>query len=142
MSLKTFTTVLAGLALAGAAPAPAAAPDATPPDARAAGGGARINAEAAMRKGIRDFGRVVGDGARASQLRIDCVGVPDVGDRGRCRGTFRLTRAGRTATYALTSRARVLRLSPGAIEYRVAAQQRRRVRGLPYSTRGFSGFLQ
>jgi hypothetical protein len=141
MTSKTLTTALAALVLTGAAAGPAAART-TGADARPAGESARITAEAAMRKGIRDFGRVAGDGARASRFRIDCVAVPDVGDEGRCRGTFRLTRGGRSATYALTSRARVLRISPGAIEYRVGAQQRRRVRGLPYETRGFSGFLQ
>jgi hypothetical protein len=100
-------------------------------------------ADSAMRKGIRDFARVgVDGGATASRIAIDCRRVADVGDRGRCTGTFRLTRNGRSADYRLTSSARTLRISPSAIEYRLAATATRRAQGLPRSTGGFSGFFQ
>jgi hypothetical protein len=103
-----------------------------------------VNAEAAMRKGIRDFARVegAGDGATASRIRIDCVAVPKVGDLGRCTGTFRLTRTGASADYRLTRRARTLRIAPNAIEFRVSATATRLRGDLPRSTGSFSGFLQ
>lgn len=101
-----------------------------------------ITADAAMRKGIRDFARVSAHGATASRIRVSCRSVPEVGDKGPCTGTFRLTRRERSADYKLTSTAWTLRISPGAIQYRVAAMTDRRVPGLPRTTGGFSGFLQ
>jgi hypothetical protein len=98
-------------------------------------------ADAAMRKGIRDVARVSAGGAKASAVRISCVPVKKVKQKGRCTGTFRLTKDGKTAAYTLTSKARVLRISPGAIEYRVAAKAAKKVAGLPAST-DLAGFYQ
>ena len=99
-------------------------------------------AEAAITKGIRDFARVAADGATASRISVDAEPVADVGDKAVVTGTFRLTKDGRTAVYRLTTKARVLRISPGAIEYRVSAQATKRAGGLPKSAGGFSGFFQ
>ena len=99
-------------------------------------------AEAAMTKGIRDFARVAADGAKASQIRVDAKPISDVGDKSTVTGSFRLTKDGRTAVYRLTSSARVLRLSPSGIEYKVAAKATKQAAGLPKSTGAFTGFLQ
>ena len=99
-------------------------------------------AESAMTKGIRDFARVAADGAKVSQIHVDAESVARVGDKERVTGSFRLTKDGRTAVYTLTSSARVLRISPQAIEYRVAAKATKSAAGLPKSTGGFSGFFQ
>ncbi len=99
-------------------------------------------AEAAMTKGIRDYARVAADGAKASQIRVDAKPVSDVGDKSTVTGTFRLTKDGKTAVYRLTSSARVLRLSQGGIEYKVAAKATKQAAGLPKSIAGFTGFLQ
>ena len=99
-------------------------------------------AESAMTKGIRDYARVAADGAKASQIKVDAKPVSDVGDKSTVTGTFRLTKDGRTAVYRLTSSARVLRLSPSGIEYKVAAKATKQAAGLPKSVSGFSGFLQ
>jgi hypothetical protein len=98
-------------------------------------------ADAAMRKGIRDVARISAHGAKASQIRIHCRPVTKVNQKGPCTGTFRLTKNGRSATYTLTAKARVFRISPGAIEYRVAAKADRKVAGLPGST-DLAGFYQ
>lgn len=99
-------------------------------------------AEAAMTKAIRDYARVAADGAKATQIRVDAKPVSDVGDKSTVTGTFRLTNDGKTAVYKLTSSARVLRLSPSGLEYRLAAKATKQAQGLPKSIAGFSGFLQ
>jgi hypothetical protein len=107
--------------------------------------GAQITADAAMRKGIRDYARVgLGDGvvAQASRIHVTCQPVTKVGQKRPCTGTFRLTLGGRSADYTLGKSARTLRIAPHAIEYRVAATTNATVAGLPASTGGFSGFLQ
>jgi hypothetical protein len=98
-------------------------------------------ADAAMRKGIRDVARLEGDGAKASNIKISCVSVPKVNDKKPCHGSFDLTKDGRTAHYTLTSRARTLRISEGAIEYRVSSHAAAKVAGLPART-DLLGFLQ
>jgi hypothetical protein len=98
-------------------------------------------ADSAMRKGIRDVARVSAGGAKASAIHIKCVPVKKVGQKGRCAGTFRLTKNGKTATYTLTSGARVLRISRGAIEYRVQSKAAKKVAGLPGKT-DLAGFYQ
>jgi hypothetical protein len=98
-------------------------------------------ANAAMRKGIRDVARLEGDGAKASNIKISCVAVPEVNDKKPCHGTFDLTKDGKTAHYTLTSRARTLRISEGAIEYRVSSRAAAKVAGLPGRT-DLLGFLQ
>ena len=99
-------------------------------------------AESAMKKGIRDYARVVADGAGVSQIALDAKAVAQVGERATVTGTFRLTKDGRTAVYKLTANARVLRLSPGAIEYRLSAKATKPAAGLPKSAGGFIGFFQ
>jgi hypothetical protein len=99
------------------------------------------NAEQAFKKGIRDVARLEGDGAKAHNIHISCVEVPKVGDKGACKGSFDLTRNGRTAHYVLTKKARTLRIAKGAIEYRVASKATKKVAGLPAST-DLAGFLQ
>lgn len=99
-------------------------------------------AEAAMTKAIRDYARVAADGAKATQIRVDAKPVSDVGDKSTVTGTFRLTKDGKTAVYKLTPSARVLRLSPSGLEYRLAAKATKQAQGLPKSIAGFSGFLQ
>src|SRR3954467_2829852 len=131
MTPKTLLTSLTTVALLAAVPSGAMASVKNP------------SADAAMRKGIRDYARVAVKGeAKASQIKVDCKPVAKVGQKGACIGTFSLTKGGRTAHYKLTSKARTLRLSPGAIEYRVSAVTKDHVKGLPSSTGGFSGFLQ
>jgi hypothetical protein len=97
--------------------------------------------DAAMRKGIRDAARISADGATASKIKITCPAVKKVNQQRSCTGTFRLTKDGRSADYTLTSRNHVLRISPGAIEYRVVAKAQRKVKGLPGSI-DLAGFLQ
>ena len=98
-------------------------------------------ADAAMRKGIRDVARLEADGAKATNIHITCVPVPKVNDKKPCSGSFDLTKDGKTAHYVLTSKARTLRISPGAIEYRVAARASAKVAGFPART-DLLGFLQ
>jgi hypothetical protein len=98
-------------------------------------------AEQAFKKGIRDVARLEGDGAKASNIKISCVEVPKVNDKGACKGSFDLTKGGRTAHYVLTKKARTFRISPGAIEYRVASKATKKVAGLPAAT-DLAGFLQ
>jgi hypothetical protein len=98
-------------------------------------------ADAAMRKGIRDVARLEGNGAKAHNIKISCVPVPNVNDKKPCSGSFDLTRDGRTAHYVLTSKARTLRIAEGAIEYRVSSKATKKVKGLPGST-DLAGFLQ
>jgi hypothetical protein len=98
-------------------------------------------ADQAMRKGIRDFARIEGGGAKATKLRVSCVPVPEVNDKKPCSGTFDVTKGGETAHYVLTRKARTFRISPGAIEYRVSAKATNKVAGLPART-DLLGFLQ
>ena len=98
-------------------------------------------ADAAMRKGIRDVARISADGATASRIKITCPPVAKVNQKRSCTGTFRLTKAGRHADYTLTRRNHVIRISKGAIEYRVASKADRKIKGLPGST-DLAGFLQ
>jgi hypothetical protein len=98
-------------------------------------------ADQAFKKGIRDVARIEAGGAKPSNIRISCVAVPKVNDKGACTGSFDLTKDGKTAHYVLTKKARTLRLSPGAIEYRVASKATKKVAGLPGQT-DLAGFLQ
>jgi hypothetical protein len=98
-------------------------------------------ADAAMRKGIRDVARISAGGATASKIHVTCPPVAKVNQQRSCTGTFRLTKNGRSADYTLTSRNHVLRISKGAIEYRVSAKADHKVKGLPGST-DLAGFLQ
>ena len=99
-------------------------------------------ADAAMRKGIRDFVRLETDGAgKASKLAITCRPVKQVGQTRPCSGTFNVVVDGETASYRLTKKARTFRISPGAIEYRVSAVATKKVPGLPART-DLMGFLQ
>lgn len=95
----------------------------------------------AFKKGIRDVARIEGDGATASRIKVTCVAVPKVNDKGACTGTFDLVKDGKRAHYVLTKKARTFRISPGAIEYRVASKATKKVQGLPGST-DLAGFLQ
>ena len=95
----------------------------------------------AFKKGIRDVARLEGDGAKASNISVRCVAVPEVDDKGACAGSFDLVKNGRTAHYVLTKKARTFRISPGAIEYRVSSKATKKVEGLPSST-DLLGFLQ
>jgi hypothetical protein len=98
-------------------------------------------ADAAMRKGIRDVARLEGNGAKATNIKISCVPVPKVNDKKPCTGSFDLTKDGRTAHYVLTKKARTFRIARGAIEYRVSAKADTKVKGLPGAT-DLAGFLQ
>jgi len=98
-------------------------------------------ADQAFKKGIRDVARLEADGARPSHIQIRCVAVPEVDDKGACTGSFDLTKDGKTAHYVLTRKARTFRISPGAIEYRVASKATKKVAGLPGRT-DLAGFLQ
>ncbi|HEY6759369.1 MAG TPA: hypothetical protein VI318_07755 [Baekduia sp.] len=98
-------------------------------------------ADAAMRKGIRDVARLEANGAKAHNIKVACVPVPKVNDHKPCTGSFDLTRNGRTAHYVLTAKARTFRIAKGAIEYRVASKAIKKVNGLPGST-DLAGFLQ
>jgi hypothetical protein len=98
-------------------------------------------ADAAIRKGVRDFVRLEAPGGRAKHIDIHCRPVTKVGQKGACAGTFQVAYKGKTATYQLTSRARTLRISRGAVEYRLAAKATKKVAGLPART-DLAGFLQ
>ena len=99
-------------------------------------------ADAAMRKGIRDYARVVAK-ASASQISVDASrSIGKVGAQSTLSGSFRLTKDGRTVTYRLTSKARALRISPSGIEYRLSARAVNPVRGFESSTGSFTGFFQ
>jgi hypothetical protein len=98
-------------------------------------------ANQAFKKGIRDLAGLQGAGVKATDIDISCRPVPKVGDKRPCTGSFALIKDGRTARYVLTAKARTLRLSPGAIEYRVASKATKKVDGLPGST-DLLGFLQ
>jgi hypothetical protein len=98
-------------------------------------------ADAAMRKGIRDVARLEAAGSKATNIKITCVAVPKVNDKKPCSGSFDLTKDGKTAHYVLTKKARTFRISPGAIEYRVNSKATKKVQGLPAST-DLLGFLQ
>jgi len=99
-------------------------------------------ADAAMRKGIRDFVRVETEGAgKASKLAITCKPVKKVGQTRPYTGTFNVKLDGKTASYRLTEKARTFRISPGAIEYRVNAVTNNKVAGLPART-DLLGFFQ
>jgi hypothetical protein len=99
-------------------------------------------ANAAIKKGVRDVARYsVEGGATASKIQITCQPVKKVNQKGHCMGSFRLTKDGRTADYTLTSKARVFRISPGAIEYRVAARIHHETAGFPTTT-DLAGFYQ
>jgi hypothetical protein len=98
-------------------------------------------AEQAFKKGIRDVARLEGDGAKAHNIHISCVEVPKVNDVKPCKGSFDLTKNGRTAHYVLTKKAATFRIAKGAIEYRVFSKADKKVQGLPGST-GLMGFLQ
>jgi hypothetical protein len=98
-------------------------------------------ANQAFKKGIRDVARLEGGGAKATNIKISCKPVPDVNDKGACVGSFDLTKNGKTAHYVLTKKARTFRISPGAIEYRVASKAIKKVKGLPGQT-DLAGFLQ
>jgi hypothetical protein len=98
-------------------------------------------ADAAMRKGIRDVARLEAGGAKATNVKITCVAVPKVNDKKPCTGSFDLTKDGRTAHYVLTRKARTFRIAKGAIEYRVSSKATKKVQGLPGST-DLAGFLQ
>jgi hypothetical protein len=134
-SIITSITVMAALA------APAAS--------MAASTTTSFSTDAAMRKGIRDYGKSGnlerGGKATASRIKVSCKPAAHVGDKAKCTGTFRLTlvSTGAHADYQLTTIARVLRLSPSAYEYRVAAKLAGPgAHGLPRAFSGFSGFLQ
>ena len=98
-------------------------------------------ADAAMRKGIRDVARLEAGNAKATNIHVTCVPVPKVNDRKPCSGSFDLTKDGRTAHYVLTSKARTFRISQGAIEYRVSSHVSAKVAGFPART-DLLGFLQ
>jgi hypothetical protein len=103
---------------------------------------APLKNDAAMRKGIRDFGRVEAHGAKASKLKISCGTATKVGKTVPCGGHFRLTLHGHHSDYQLTGKAATLRNSPGSVEYRLYARTAKKAPGLPTVIGGFSGFLQ
>ena len=99
-------------------------------------------ADAAMRKGIRDFVRLETDGAgKASKIAVRCTPVKKVGQTRPCAGTFDVVVDGERASYRLTKKARTFRISPGAIEFRVSAVATKKIDGLPART-DLTGFLQ
>jgi hypothetical protein len=98
-------------------------------------------ANQAFKKGIRDVARLEGDGTKASNIKISCKPVAHVNDKGACVGSFDLTKNGKTGHFVLTKKARTFRISPGAIEYRVASKATKKVKGLPGQT-DLAGFLQ
>jgi hypothetical protein len=95
----------------------------------------------AFKKGVHDVARLEGDGATAKNIKVTCVAVPKVNDKGACTGSFDLVKDGATAHYVLTKKARTFRISPGAIEYRVSSKATKKADGLPSST-DLLGFLQ
>jgi hypothetical protein len=98
-------------------------------------------ANQAFKKGIRDVARLQGDYTKATNIKINCKPVAHVDDKGACVGSFDLAKNGKTAHYVLTKKARTFRISPGAIEYRVASKATKKVVGLPGQT-DLAGFLQ
>jgi hypothetical protein len=98
-------------------------------------------ADQAFKKGIRDVARLAGYGVKSSNIKISCKPVPKVNDKGACVGSFDLVKGSKRATYVLTAKARTFRISPGAIEYRVASKATKKVAGLPART-DLAGFLQ
>jgi hypothetical protein len=101
-----------------------------------------LTADAAMRKGIRDFVRLETDGAgKASKVDIACKPVKKVGQTRPCKGTFDVKVGGKTASYRLTKKARTFRIAPDGIEFRVNAVATKKVKGLPART-DLTGFLQ
>ncbi len=100
------------------------------------------SANAAMRKGIRDFVRLETDGAgKASKIDVTCKPVKKVGQTRPCTGTFNVVLDGETASYRLTKKARTFRIAPDAIEFRVSAVATKKIDGLPSRT-DLTGFLQ
>jgi hypothetical protein len=100
------------------------------------------SANAAMRKGIRDFVRLETDGAgKASKIDVTCKPVKKVGQTRPCVGTFNVVLDGETASYRLTKKARTFRIAPDAIEFRVSAVATKKIDGLPSRT-DLTGFLQ
>jgi hypothetical protein len=130
MTRSTFLPALALVAVA-----------ATMPAATASAAIKNPQADAAMRKGIRDVARISAGGATASRIKVTCPPVKKVNQTRSCSGTFRLTKGGRSADYTLTARNHVFRISRGAIEYRVSAKAAHKVQGLPGST-DLAGFYQ
>jgi hypothetical protein len=130
MTRSTFLPTLALVAVAAAMPTAIADAAIKNPQA-----------DAAMRRGIRDVGRVAAGGATASRIKVACPPVKKVNQRRTCTGTFRLTKGGHSADYTLTSRNHVFRIAPGAIEYRVSAKAAHKVKGLPSRT-DLMGFYQ
>lgn len=122
--MTTRTPIALALTLAVMAPAAAPAAIHNP------------QADAAMRKAIRDYARygVKGTTLTATHLKVDCV-QPRVSTTRPCSGTFSLTRAGRIAHYRLTSNASTFRISPGAIEARLRARAITPAAGLRSSIR-------
>ena len=110
----------------------------TPSVPNCATGRPAFTTTAAFRAGIRAFARI--EDARVSSTSVRCRANPRVGDVRPCTGSFRVRRAGRTATYVLTARAATFRNTPGSIEYRVHARTADRVPGLPASVGGLLGF--
>jgi hypothetical protein len=98
-------------------------------------------ADQAFKKGIRDVAHLEGGGTKVINIQIRCTPVAHVNDKGACVGSFELTKNGKTAHYVLTRKARTFRISPGAIEYRVASKATKKVNGLPGQT-DLAGFLQ
>jgi hypothetical protein len=101
-------------------------------------------ADAAMRKGVRDFAKfgIKDHQATPSKLKVSCTPIKHVDDKGTCVGTFSLTLGGRTADYRLTRKATTFRISPGAIEYHLNAKATKKAAGLPAQIGTFAGFLQ
>src|SRR3954447_26567159 len=98
-------------------------------------------ADAAIKKGVRDFVRYETDGGTWSKIDITCKPVKKVNQKGACVGSFRVTVDGKTVTYTLTKKARTFRISPGAIEYRLSAKADHKIKGAP-SVTDLAGFLQ
>ena len=98
-------------------------------------------ANQAFKEGIRDVARLEGAGTKAINIKITCKAVARVNDKGACVGSFELTKNGKTAHYVLTKKARTFRISPGAIEYRVASKATKKVKGLPGLTRALRRLL-
>ena len=130
--MSHFKTLTTAAAIASMAVAPASA---------LAASSASLTTDAAMRKGIRDAARIEAFGAKVSQVHVTCGARGKIGHTARCTGTFRLTRAGRSATYRLTPKAGVFNNSPGSLQYRVSARADHKVKGLPGRT-DLAGFLQ
>jgi hypothetical protein len=126
------------LSLALAAVVPAGAVVAAAP---ASASKTHFTAKQAFRKGIRVAARSEAPGAKVSRIRISCVEVPKIDDRGRCTGSFDFVLNGRRAHYLLKPDAGTFRISHGAVMYEVSARAEKRVRGLPMRPGG-TGILQ